>query len=268
MPVMSFIPRIGMAFALCGVLSACARSGFDPSAAEADAGASPPRAEDSGPAEPVEDGGSVSPATGGEQDGAVGASDAGPVFVTDSGPSDRDGGRDASTDSGMTDAGPMDAGQTGDDAGPMFVCTTINACSNARILSAIRGDSEAQVSSASGQMSEWVAVTIADIGGVFNADGTIRARITLTSPAGSNYDLFVHQPSEAGGNAVPPKDCSVAPLSSQSANGDDVIALSWQDVTNFFGETAGDGLMLSIEIRHVSGPCDKPWSLRVQGNTL
>lgn len=267
---MSFAPRIGIALALCGVLtSGCARTGFE--AAELDATV-PPRVDSGSTEPPATDGGSISPSTGGGNSGAdldSGPRDSGPIFSTDAGNLDANVGFDGGSDSGSTTAGVTDSGSGhGDDAGPMFVCTAINTCATGRTLSTIRGDSEAQVSSASGQMSEWLAITIADIGGIYNQDNTLKARLTLTSPAGSNYDLFVHQPNEAGGNATPPKDCSVAPFSSQMTAGSDVVALSWQDVTNFFGETAGDGLTLSIEIRHVSGPCDKPWSLTVQGNTL
>jgi hypothetical protein len=193
--------------------------------------------------------------------------DAGPIFVTDAGTRPSDSGSDV--DSGSApDASSDDSGSGSLDAGPMFVCTATNTCPTARALNQIRGDVDAQVSSASGIMSEWLKITILDVGGVFNRDATLKARITLTSPVGSNYDLFVHRPDDAGGNAIAPKDCSVAPVSAQQTSGEDVVSLSWADITNFFGETAGDGLVLSIEVRHVSGPCDKPWSLSVQGNAL
>lgn len=262
---MSFVPHIGMALVLCGVLaSSCARSSFDPPSF-LEGGQAQPTPEDGGEV-PVEDAGSISPADSGPADAARPPLDSGPIFATDSGAH----GNDSSTplDSGTLDAGPRDSGPGTIDSGPMFVCTAVNACESARTMSAIRGDVDAQVSSTTGSISEWLNVTIVDVGGLFNPDRTLKARITLRSPANSNYDLFVHRPDEAGGNAIAPKDCSVAPVSSQSTSGEDVVALSWQDTTNFFGETAGDGLVLSIEVRHVGGPCDQPWSLYVQGNTI
>ncbi len=194
-------------------------------------------------------------------------------------PSDRDAASPEGLDDGGDDAErpPEDSGADDSDdaevdkpdaASAAPVCTAVNACETGRNLASVKGDDDAQSSAAMGVRSEWLSVAVNDTGNVFNADDTLKARITLESPADANFDLFVHLPSDAGGNATAIKDCSAPAVSSENEDGADVVTLSWEDVTNSpIGEAAGDSLTLAIEVRHIKGRCDAAWSLVVQGNT-
>ncbi len=193
----------------------------------------------------TEDGGTTD--SGAQEDSGGGAVDSGTEL--DSGASkDAGGGSDAGDE---TDAGPM--------------CSMApNTCATARAISNVKGDQGMEVSTAGGTGSEWIQLIVTDTEGV-GTNQPMGAAFVLTSPAGANYDLFVYQPTPSGGKATAPKDCGVAPKSSQNTVGDDSVTLSWNDDQNFIGETAGDGLVISVEVRHISGDCGA-WSLTVTGN--
>jgi len=159
-----------------------------------------------------------------------------------------------------TDDGGSEGGSQ--DAGTAPTCAAQNMCASARGLSSVAGDTGSDTSMASGMRSEWLSVTVTD---TTLTGSSLGAKLTLTSNGGANYDLFVLKPSDSGGSSSAPRDCGATPMGSQNASGTDTVSLDWDDQTNNLGETAGDGLVLSLEVRHVSGPCGS-WSLLVQGN--
>ncbi len=189
--------------------------------------------------------------SGAGKDDAMAALDSGAI---------KDAGKPSGKDSGM--AGKDAGGGGGTDAGPMVSCATLNMCSSARSMSAVAGDTGSDIAMTTGVRSEWLSVHVSDTGGT---GSEIKARVTLTSSGDANYDLIVHQPTPDGGKAEPPSDCNATPVSSMNATGVDTVSHAWNDDQNFLGQTAGDGLILSIEVRHVSGPCGT-WSLTVEGN--
>lgn len=217
-----------LGMALCGLLG-CARSA---AGLAMDVDSAQP-----GDASTADGGDTPNPPDGGTKD-----ADPGPLPMSDAG-----GGND--------DAGAPDAGNL-----PM--CQATNMCASARNLTSVAGDTDSDTSMTTGMRSEWLNVTVTD---TTLTGSSLAANITLTSSGGSNYDLFVLKPNDDGGSTSAPKDCGATPTGSQNANGTDTVSLTWDDETNNLGESAGDGLVLSIEVRHVSGPCGS-WSLLVQGN--
>lgn len=197
----------------------------------------------------------------------VGGGDGGDL---DSGASGGDAMTAPVLDAGAKDAGlaTKDAGLSGSDAGSdasVATCPTVNQCSSARGVQPIAGDLGNDIRMTSGIGSEWLSVHVVDTEAEYNATSTLKARFSLTSEEGANYDLFVHKPASTGGKATPPTDCSATPMASTNATGVDTVQLSWDDDQNFLGQSAGDGLIISIEVRHVSGPCGS-WNLTVEGN--
>jgi len=101
-----------------------------------------------------------------------------------------------------------------------------------------------------GTTSRWLRVVVGEdsISGA-----SLRMRATLTSPPGTNFDLFIHT-----------KTCSTPTKSSTKASGLDTISHSQPDV--IFG--GDDDYLVLIEVRHVSGDCSatSKWELKVEGN--
>ncbi|MFO0677432.1 MAG: hypothetical protein U0169_12935 [Polyangiaceae bacterium] len=184
----------------------------------------------------------------------------------------KDGSSDgASTDGGSLDAGPGDAAKdaSGDaktDATPDSgaTCRAANLCASAEAMGKVSGDLGNDTKSASGTGSKWFTIDVTE-DSISLLD--LSARIQLVAPSGSNYDLFVYAGRELddGGG----QECSV--VSDQStlpAGQSDVVNFAQPDTTGLFG--FDNSRTLSIEVRHVSGPCDAasaPWQLTIDGHT-
>lgn len=198
--------------------------------------------------------------------------DAGPPATTSEASTTDDatgpvGNADSGANDDTKDANPSgDAMASSPDAGapppPPPSCALANSCETAVTLAQIAGDTGSDTRMSSGTTSQWLSVKVVDT--TLTGD-RLRVSITLTSQDGANYDLFVLQPDEAGGHEKAPKDCAATPVSSQNASGVDLVKLDWDDVTNQLGQDDGDGLVIAMEVRHISGPCGS-WALTVAGN--
>jgi len=84
---------------------------------------------------------------------------------------------------------------------------------------------------------------------------SLSMRATLTSPPGTNYDLFIH--TKKGGG------CGVVAKSSTNITGTDSIYYSQPDVI-----VGDDDYYVLMEVRHISGDCTPTakWRLLVEGN--
>ncbi len=205
----------------------------------------------------------TSPTDTGETDPAADAGTAaGPGSSGSSEPPEGNESSEAGTPDG-SDPNP------GDDSPDPRCVRSSNTFPTARSLGAVDGDRDAQLITATGTGSEWLAVTLSDNGGLMpveNSDKTIKARLMLSSSAGTNYDMFVYRDG-GGGASEPPRDCSSNRQAAESTGNTDLIDVGWSDDRNaIVNEEAGDTKIVSIEIRHASGPCAE-WSLNIQGNT-
>lgn len=169
---------------------------------------------------------------------------------------------DAAGDAGKPGDDPLPGADAGEDAGAAPTCDAITTCGSGPSITSVAGDTGSAVSSADGTCSTWLSVLVSD---TKLAGSELKAKLTLTSSGGANYDLFVLKPKGDGGHTTAPTDCGAVPNASQNTDGTDIVSLAWNDGTNAPGHTAGDGLVLSVEVRHVSGPCGR-WNLLVAGN--
>jgi len=178
-----------------------------------------------------------------------------------------DSGTDATAEGGTDGDASLSRGDAGADAGGKAeACPAQNTCDAARPLQALSGDEAAPSRVTQGQGSEFLEIEITDRVGVFNSDETLKARITLTSPPEANYDLVVKVLDGIGGAATAPRGCSAEPRSDPAGQETKTVSVTWSDVANLPGETAGDARIVSVEVRHVSGNCDAQWTLLVEGN--
>jgi len=160
-------------------------------------------------------------------------------------------GSDAGADSGVK----PDAGGGGGGS-----CTSPNTCSGAVDLGSVSGDTGADVKTAQGHTSQWFTVRVTeDDNGIAGVELWMTA--TLTSPPGSNYDLYVYVPSSDT------LECSaVSYQSTSSATTDSATAKLGEG--GLFSNGSSDDRTVTVEVRHVSGTCDpaNKWTLTLSGN--
>jgi hypothetical protein len=138
----------------------------------------------------------------------------------------------------------------------------INTCSMGTQLPAIAGDESGPIITEMGSTSEWFVIHIEEkVSSISDAD--MSYTVTLQSPPGMDYDLFVH-PGPQDGNP----DCNASPLVGDHMNATETVSQGWDDDQGIGGED--DSVWLSIEVRYISGAeCgpDAQWTLTVEGDT-
>lgn len=169
------------------------------------------------------------------------------------------GGTDAGVDSGGgggTDAGVDSGGGTGGTS-----CASPNTCVGSTDLGSMSGDTGAGVKTAQGSGSQWFKVRVTeDDSNVFGL--SLLAKAELTSPPGTNFDVFVY----VGGNSSA-TECSSVSASGTSTASLDTAKAEWGEGTLSNGSS--DDRNVTVEVRWVSGTCSPTakWTLNVRGNT-
>jgi hypothetical protein len=132
-----------------------------------------------------------------------------------------------------------------------------NTCASAQSLGNVAGDTGG-LAQTSGVGSKWIKARITEAdSSVFETD--LSYVVTLTSPPGMDYDLYVRQGPQDG-----PQDCAATEKKGVVSGSTETVSDSWDDDQGIGGED--DSVWLSIEVRHVSGDdCATPWSLSVSG---
>jgi hypothetical protein len=127
-----------------------------------------------------------------------------------------------------------------------------NTCDQALEISAIDGDTGSDKRSVSGSSSKWFKLYVHEGSNLING---MSFTVTLQSPPGMDYDLYVYQ-----GDASMP-NCFATPT---HALGDpETFMDSWSDS---FG--SDDSRWYILEVRYISGmDCTSKWTLTVSGNT-
>jgi hypothetical protein len=218
-------------------------------------------------------------ATGGEgNDGGPGVSSFGPgpaddasggddtAATTDGGTDDPDPtfddstGGDPSTSDGM-DSADSTAGSTGDAGGGPVMCTNALTCPTADQVGGVAGDAASPPIVEEGDEPTWVTVQVSEM----NSDVVgekLSVSVTLASPPGIDFDLFVQRGAEGGANA-----CGGGP-NDQSTNsgGTDTVSMDWGE--GAFGNNSDDGAWIAIEVRPKDGMCQPgaQWTLTIQGD--
>lgn len=165
------------------------------------------------------------------------------------------GAGDAAADAAKPDAGPPPDGGTG-----TVACTAPAACGAATDLGTVSGDQTSNVLTADGTGSKWFRVWVTeDDNGV--AGVKLRATATLTSPPGTNFDLYLYTGSSSA------HECSAVASQSTNGSGTDSAEVSFGE-GGLVANGSNDSRYVTVEVRHVSGPCsaNSKWSLAFAGN--
>jgi hypothetical protein len=133
-----------------------------------------------------------------------------------------------------------------------------------RVLGSIDGDQGTSSVETTGVGDEWLSLSVIDNGGVWNADRTVRVLFELEATGDARYELVTYRATTSATPMV--RECSANESVASERDGVHGLALSWSDVTNGIFASDGDGRMVSIRVRHVSGPCDGGWRLVAHGN--
>jgi len=144
---------------------------------------------------------------------------------------------------------------------PASMCPSSATCAAATDLGSVSGDTGADTKTASGYQSAWYRVRVTeDDSSVFGV--ALRLTVRLTSPPGTNYDLYLYV--NEGSDVI---ECTTLKGSSTATGTADSSSISWGEGTVANG--ADDSRSVSIEVRPVSGPCtaSQPYQLLVLGDT-
>jgi hypothetical protein len=161
---------------------------------------------------------------------------------------------------GMGGAGGESGGMGG--AGGSCDFSHLNSCPGT-VLASVRGDAGSDTDVEQGTASAWFNVEVWEsLDNIFEDD--LSYRVTLESPPGADYDLYVHESSQVHDGGSGP-NCGVA-ASGVTINGaTETVQHGYDDDQGIGG--LDDTLWLAIEVRHVSGSdCSMPWILTVQGD--
>jgi hypothetical protein len=172
----------------------------------------------------------------------------------------RDAGLDASGSS-FVDAGTRgtaDAGTIPDGGSGIGACKGTSSCPVPIVSGAVSGDTGADALSISGATSGWYSIRVTENDSSFTGR-KLKLKVTLTSPASSNYDLYLYDDA--------PANCTTPWQSSTQSSGVDMAAASWGEGS--FANGSADDKDVYIEVRHVGGACNAgaTWSMQVEGNT-
>jgi hypothetical protein len=147
------------------------------------------------------------------------------------------------------------------DAPPQDLCTSSATCASAMDLGSVSGDTGNASVTGSGYQSAWYKVRVTeDDSDVFAVE--MSATIQLTSPPGTNYDVYVYL--NTGSDVV---ECTTPRASGTSTGTTDQAHVTWGE-SGTFSNGNDDSRTVSIEVRPVSGPCSAsaPYQLVVFGD--
>lgn len=202
---------------------------------------------------------------GGDDDGSSTRASSSAAGTTSSAVSSTSsGGEGGAGEGGAGDggAGSTTGATTSATTGSGVVCdfTSPNDCAGAENLGAVAGDENGAAVVVQGTTSKWFKIRVEErASGISETD--LSYSVSLTSPAGMNYDLYVLEGPQDGN-----PNCNAAPKVGQSNGTAEVVSASWDDDQGFGGED--DSVWLSIEVRHLSGEMcdlDDRWTLSIQG---
>ena len=143
---------------------------------------------------------------------------------------------------------------SGTGGGPACDYSAPNDCAGALQLTSVNGDTGDDIRTLTGTTARWVKVLVAEGS---NLDTGLSYTVTLDSPAGVVWDLYVYPGDGSGPNCF--ADVTLASGNPESFHD------AWPDS---FGSV--DDRWVTFEVRHVSGTAcgaAAKWTLTVEGNT-
>jgi hypothetical protein len=185
-----------------------------------------------------------------------------------SGTDTRPGGTDTGTGGSDTkpsgDTGSSTDTSTGTDSGATCTVADVTMCASSTAMGSVSGDTGAGVKTATGSNGQWLKIDVTEDDSSIFSSKDLKVKITLDSPTGENFDLYVYEGKEKGdGGGI---ECTLVAGSSTLSSSSDVVSLGWADNHPVGGHD--DSRTLSIEVRPAGEPCDPTatWSLKVEGN--
>jgi hypothetical protein len=154
-----------------------------------------------------------------------------------------------------------DAGTDGGGGGGGGACASPNTCVGATDLGSISGDTGADTQTAQGSGSQWFKIRVTENDSSLFAV-SLMAKAELTSPPGTNFDVYVYVP----GNGTD-QECSAVTASSTTTGADSAKVEFGESGT--FSNGIDDSRTVTVEVRWVSGVCSPgaKWTLTVRGDT-
>jgi hypothetical protein len=199
-------------------------------------------------------------------DGSTGAIDTSTTGIDDTseagGSSDSDSGVTTTSTAGSTDDGstgePTDSTGSG---GAAYMCDNMTSCAAAMAIGGVSGDEPSAPLEEMGEEPTWLEFQVSED----NADVAgekLSFTVTLTSPPGYDFDLYVFRGAEGAADG-----CGGTPAQSTNPSGVDSVSMQWGEGT--FANNSDDSAWVSVEIRAVSQMCEPGahWTLTVQGDT-
>lgn len=214
---------------------------------------------DADPAESFISTGPVEAGKGGDDDDSV------TIPPPSNPPDDTDPEDDPEVDAGKGGPdGGADGGTKPDAGGGGGSCAATNKCIAATDLGSVSGDTNADTKSAQGHTSQWFTVRVTeDHSGFLSGGRSLKLTAALTSPPGTNYDVYLYVP------ASDSQECSAVSAQSTSTTVNDTARVEFgESDSDALGNGSDDDRTVTVEVRHVSGTCDpnQKWSLTVSGN--
>jgi hypothetical protein len=155
---------------------------------------------------------------------------------------------------------PQDLGGGTDGSSGGMTCDGPTTCLTATSLGNVNADTGGMLSGM-GQTAEWLSVQAIE-----NNNGLtgqrMRLKVTLTSPASTNFDLFVYR---NGGGTQP--EC-MAVSGSSTTTSTDVVSIDWGETDGALPNGVSDNALVTIEVRAAAGAtcvAGQTWSLDVVG---
>lgn len=143
-------------------------------------------------------------------------------------------------------------------------CSHDLTCQAATQVGDVTGDLKTPPVTQRDSTSAWLRLTAREA--VHHPGGApMRLLVTLESPEGEDFDLYVHLFQESAGADA----CDALPLGSDKGPGQvDEIAVTWGE-SGPFANVSSDARPVLIEVRAVEAQCNgtKEWQLTVQGGT-
>ena len=151
-----------------------------------------------------------------------------------------------------------DDGSTGGSGGG---CVNTGTCPSASPLGSVSGDEGSPGLAAMGAEPTWVTFHVTEDDDSAFGSG-MSFTVTLQSPPGLDFDLYVFRGIEGGGSG-----CGGFMQQSTNTGGSDVVSMSWGEGGVANGSV--DSAWVAVEIVAKDEVCAPPqqWSLDVQGNT-
>jgi hypothetical protein len=125
------------------------------------------------------------------------------------------------------------------------------------VLQAIAGDQHNDTRTATGNTSHWYSVDVQEQVSSFTSYPQLSYTVTLASPPGTSYGLFVYE----GDGSGPTCFAAAMPGTGNPAT----VTDAWSDTP-----IADDSRWITIEVRYLSGEACGPsdlWTLAVEGHT-